>query len=198
MSIPNYTDTTYTISISAPGHKVCSIAIGFQGVNIPCLNSASPPVYTPSSTPQQAVWNLGRIRNGGQRSTALDPSANTIQFIIYVLPTQTAGAVTVTLQYGTAASINRISTVNLVPAAALSVIQFLLILSFKINQYCICVLFSINIFICICMFMYLSLCLYLVCQYYGNTNIFCIGPQVLTTKARLSVLAALCELFLGS
>ena len=124
MTIASNTDTTYTVSVNVPtGYKMCSIALGFVGVNVPCLNSATPPVYDPTAT-NEAVWNLGRIRNAGQRSLLVDPTANTLQFIIYVTPLPAAtgtASVTVTYEYGSTSATST-SSVVLVASSATTVI----------------------------------------------------------------------------
>jgi hypothetical protein len=108
VTVPINTDAAYTVKVdstTSQRFKVCSININYQGINIPCLNPPSAPVYAPDGS---ASWALGRIRNAGQRSPLLDPQANTVQFIIVVLPLNvpsnavgTTAIIQTTLTYGT-------------------------------------------------------------------------------------------------
>ena len=117
VSVPNNTDTTYSLSVTTanPNYRICSIAINYVGINMGCFNVTSVPVISPVN---QAVWNLGRIFNGGQRSLDRDRQANTIQFIIYLTPLNGSVATTVNavLTYGPSlATASATTSITLVP-----------------------------------------------------------------------------------
>jgi hypothetical protein len=117
MSIPNNTDTTYSLSVTTanPNYRICSIVIKYFGINMGCFNVTSVPVY---STANQAVWNLGRIFNAGLRSLDRDRQANTIQFIISLMPLKGSVATTVNavLTYGPSlATVTATTSIALVP-----------------------------------------------------------------------------------
>jgi hypothetical protein len=117
VSVPNNTDTTYSLSVTTenPNYRICSISINYVGINMGCFNVTSVPVISPVN---RAVWNLGRIFNGGQRSLDRDRQANTIQFIIYLTPMNGSVATNVNavLTYGPSlATVTATTPITLVP-----------------------------------------------------------------------------------
>lgn len=142
VTIPVGSDTTYSLHVTptASRAKVCTIYIGYQGVNMPCLNLPSMPIYSPDGS---ALWSLGRVRNGGQRSVSIDPQANTLQFIIVVLPLNVSAnsigsqdTITTKMAYGT--SENSLSTtVQLVANRVTLTVRLISTYLFILNCYII-------------------------------------------------------------
>ena len=104
LTIPNNTETFYSLHVEVPAnYKLCGIVLMYQGVNIPCMDPLMQVFvdFDLDGFYDRADWNLGKIKNTGQRPYYIDPQANVAQFYIYVVPllSATAGSVTATMTY---------------------------------------------------------------------------------------------------